>query len=315
MKSFGRRRAPGRHAAPRPRRTLGTPRPHPVLASPRLAVIAAPLATLAVIGAGLGVTAMSDDTPSSQVVAFDPTAGAGALGVALERGLRDEAVSRSQAREPLPKKTKKAPARTAATVDTVRRWTTVNLNVWTGPGENTRLVTVLEAGDRLRATGVEKGVWAEVVHDGKLRFVKAAYLVAEKPRPVEETVEEEAVEEPGLSGAPCPHGSDVENGLGPNARAVYRAVCAAFPDISSYGGYRGDGMHAQGRALDVMVSGDYGWQVAEWARANAGDLGISEVIYSQKIWTVERSSEGWRSMEDRGSTTANHYDHVHVTTY
>ncbi|MDQ1640746.1 MAG: hypothetical protein QOJ90_97, partial [Actinomycetota bacterium] len=28
-----------------------------------------------------------------------------------------------------------------------------------------------------------------------------------------------------------------------------------------------------------------------------------------------RSSEGWRPMADRGSTTANHYDHVHVSVY
>ena len=33
------------------------------------------------------------------------------------------------------------------------------------------------------------------------------------------------------------------------------------------------------------------------------------------IWSVERGGEGWRGMSDRGSTTANHYDHVHVTTY
>jgi hypothetical protein len=39
------------------------------------------------------------------------------------------------------------------------------------------------------------------------------------------------------------------------------------------------------------------------------------VIWSQQIWTVDRGSEGWRYMEDRGSTTANHYDHVHVTVY
>jgi hypothetical protein len=30
---------------------------------------------------------------------------------------------------------------------------------------------------------------------------------------------------------------------------------------------------------------------------------------------VERSSEGWRYMSDRGSTTANHYDHVHVSVF
>jgi hypothetical protein len=40
-----------------------------------------------------------------------------------------------------------------------------------------------------------------------------------------------------------------------------------------------------------------------------------EVIYHQQIWTVQRSSEGWRSMSDRGSPTANHMDHVHVSVY
>jgi hypothetical protein len=58
-----------------------------------------------------------------------------------------------------------------------------------------------------------------------------------------------------------------------------------------------------------------GWQIANWVRANASRLGVSEVLYSQRIWTVQRSSEGWRFMSDRGSATANHYDHVHVTVY
>ena len=29
-------------------------------------------------------------------------------------------------------------------------------------------------------------------------------------------------------------------------------------------------------------------------------------------WVSEQVSEGWRLMPDRGSTTANHYDHVHI---
>jgi hypothetical protein len=44
-------------------------------------------------------------------------------------------------------------------------------------------------------------------------------------------------------------------------------------------------------------------------------MGVSQLIWQQHIWTVQRGSEGWRAMEDRGSTTANHYDHVHVTVY
>ena len=66
----------------------------------------------------------------------------------------------------------------------------------------------------------------------------------------------------------------------------------------------------------AMIDTDNGgWEVARWLRANAGRLGVSEVIHAQKIWTVQRSSEGWRSMSDQGNATANHYDHVHVSVY
>jgi len=65
----------------------------------------------------------------------------------------------------------------------------------------------------------------------------------------------------------------------------------------------------------MISNSTVGWQIASYVRSNASRLGVSEVIYSQRIWTVQRSSEGWRSMSDRGSATANHYDHVHVTVY
>ena len=61
-----------------------------------------------------------------------------------------------------------------------------------------------------------------------------------------------------------------------------------------------------------MVSGERAGQVANFVRENAAAFGVSYVIYSQSIWSVERSGEGWRGMSDRGSATANHYDHVHV---
>ena len=62
-----------------------------------------------------------------------------------------------------------------------------------------------------------------------------------------------------------------------------------------------------------MVSGDRAWEIARWLREHASELGVMEVIHAQKIWTTQRSSEGWRSMSDRGSATANHYDHVHIS--
>ena len=64
-----------------------------------------------------------------------------------------------------------------------------------------------------------------------------------------------------------------------------------------------------------MVSGETGWDVANFLRANYSAFGIEYIIYAQNIWSVERSGEGWRGMSDRGSVTANHYDHVHVTVY
>ncbi|WP_100414805.1 hypothetical protein [Mumia flava] len=135
--------------------------------------------------------------------------------------------------------------------------------------------------------------------------------------PLEEAPEEADEPTSDFSGDACPSGSSVESGLVANAVAVHRAVCAEFPSVTSYGGVRsGDGgAHGTGQALDIMVTGSTGDAIADYVRANASSLGVSEVIWSQQIWTVERASEGWRAMSDRGSTTANHYDHVHVTVY
>ena len=97
---------------------------------------------------------------------------------------------------------------------------------------------------------------------------------------------------------------------------MHSAVCAAFPSISTYGTLRGGGGdHPQGRAVDIMVSGGLCYQVADFVRANASELGVSYVIYAQRIWSVERGGEGGRGMSNRGSSTANHYDHVHVSVF
>jgi hypothetical protein len=64
-----------------------------------------------------------------------------------------------------------------------------------------------------------------------------------------------------------------------------------------------------------MVSGSTGQEIADWLKAHYKEMGVSQLIWEQHIWTVQRSSEGWRAMEDRGGVTANHYDHVHVTVY
>jgi hypothetical protein len=122
----------------------------------------------------------------------------------------------------------------------------------------------------------------------------------------------------GISQAACASGSAVEAGLTPDGIRVHRAVCALFSGVVGWGGRTGSGgEHSTGQALDIMIGSNssLGSQIAAYVRANASALGVSEVIWAQKIWTVQRSSEGWRPMSDRGSPTANHYDHVHVTVY
>jgi hypothetical protein len=122
----------------------------------------------------------------------------------------------------------------------------------------------------------------------------------------------------GLSAARCPISSSIQSHLTANARAVYRAVCAAFHGtVSSFGGYRAgsSGDHGTGRAVDIMVSGDPGLAIAHYVQAHAEALHVTYVIYQQKIWLAGKPTSQWTPMEDRGSRTANHYDHVHVSVY
>ena len=186
----------------------------------------------------------------------------------------------------------------------VKRWSTADLNIWSAADEGARNLGILDTGDKVLITGRSANGRAEIVLDGAARWVTADYLSDEKP--------EEGP--PGIGGS-CTNGTSVSSGVSPNIVKVHEAVCAAFPEITTYGTFRGDGEHAQGIAVDIMVSGDRGWQVAEFVRANASSLGVSYAIHARNIWSVQRGSEGWRGMEDRGSVTQNHYDHVHVTTY
>ena len=182
-----------------------------------------------------------------------------------------------------------------------RLWTTAALNLWTTADDSADKTGVLDAGVKVLVTGREQSGRTEVVVEGKSRWVTSGYLDDEKPMA-------------GITGD-CTNGSSVPSGVDPDITSVHRAVCARFPEITSYGTFRSDGEHGQGRAIDIMVSGSRGWEVAEYLRANYADLGIEYLIYAQKIWSVDRSGEGWRGMSDRGSVTANHYDHVHVTVY
>ena len=208
------------------------------------------------------------------------------------------------------------PTETEATV-AGQMYVTTAVNVRSGAGSHTEVLTVLARGTEVDITGEADGDWVQILHDGETAWVNGEYLSESEPAAEPEEESSSGGGSGGLSMEPCATGSSVESGLTQNAIKVYRAVCAEFPEVSTYHGVRsGDsGAHGQGRALDIMVGSNsaLGDAIAKFVQDNYQALGVTEIIWSQRIWTVQRSSEGWRWMEDRGSVTANHYDHVHVT--
>ena len=193
------------------------------------------------------------------------------------------------------------------------RFATDDLNIRTDPEKKSDVVTVVDPGTRLSVTSVVRGGFRLVVYKDRGRWVTASYLSTRKPSPAKK-----AQASGGVTRSACSKSASIDAGLTPDAVLVHRAVCASFPQVTSFGGRRGGGgdFHTTGQAVDCMISDSTaGWALARWVRAHARELGVSEVIYSQRIWTVQRSGEGWRPMSDRGSATANHYDHVHVSVY
>jgi hypothetical protein len=214
---------------------------------------------------------------------------------------RQEARQQARQRAREARQEQQATLRAVRSADT-RLWTTTELNLWTSADGDARNVGLVDSLEKVLVTGRKDGDRVEVVVGGKSRWVTAGYLADEKP-------------ETGPSlGGQCANGSAIDAGS-PSLYEIHDVVCANWPEITSYGTWRSDGEHGEGRAIDIMVSGETGWAIAEFLRANYSSLGIEYIIYSQKMWSVERSGEGWRYMSDRGSTTANHYDHVHVTVY
>jgi|tagenome__1003787_1003787.scaffolds.fasta_scaffold20985672_3 hypothetical protein len=195
---------------------------------------------------------------------------------------------------------------------------TAPLNIWAKPGEQGKRFGLIDSGSKVAVTGTWTGHWAQVLLGDRhrlVRWVNADYLAQHKPRPPHDTSGGVAPSG-GLSTAPCPDGSSTESGLTSSAVLMFRAVCNAFPQLTTYGGYSPHGEHADGHAVDFMISDlGTGQAVADWVRAHAAALHVYDVIWQQHIWTPERASEGWRYMSDRGSPTANHMDHVHVSVY
>jgi uncharacterized protein YgiM (DUF1202 family) len=297
---------------PRPRRAM---RPSFAVRAGRIAV---PTVVITALGVGVAGAVMPGDAP--QVAYPAPAATASVEPTPFERTARSQELSRYSTR-PAAKTARKPKTTASETITPITpkpkvidsKYATTDLNVRREPTEDSSVVAVVDAGTKLSVTRTVTDGFRYISYRGKGRWVKNQYLSDKKPTSNQSSSSRGS----GISSAPCPSGSSVESGLTPDAIRVHRALCHRYPQFTSFLGRRSSsGYHGSGRALDCMISNStVGWDAANWLRANAKRLGVMEVIYQQKIWTVQRSSEGWRSMSDRGSPTANHMDHVHVSVY
>lgn len=97
------------------------------------------------------------------------------------------------------------------------------------------------------------------------------------------------------------------------AKEVFDAAAAAGHEIWFMWGIGASSEHSTGRALDFMVRNKAGGDfVRNYFWSNRKRLRLRHAIWWQRITSTVTQPGKVRVMSDRGNTTANHYDHVHV---
>jgi len=252
-------------------------------------VIAAPLATVAAVGAGVALTGANPQQAAADL--GSSAASDLAARTAATAGARSAGVSRDLDR--------------LAPVAKGHDWATADLNVYVTPDDDARQLGEIGSGSKIAVTGATRPGFTEILTKGRTAWVHSDYVAEKKP------VDPASI---GLVFKPCAESASVEAGLTSSMIRVWEAVCNAFPEVKTYGGRANRPEHNTGKALDVMVYGDtdLGYRIAKFVQAHASELNLYDLIYRQHIWTPVRASEGWRLMPNRGSATANHMDHVHI---
>lgn len=169
----------------------------------------------------------------------------------------------------------------------------------TADAESAALATLAQ-GDPIRTTGPTKSGFTEVIWNGGTSWVASAALATTKPT--------------------TDLGSDSLNKLEPYGKAAVLEVRANFPEIKTIYGWRSSSAyssdHPNGRAIDNMIPSyktnkALGDRVAQYFIDNGKRLHVTYIIWRQRNYTISRGY--WKAMEDRGSDTQNHMDHVHVS--
>jgi hypothetical protein len=112
-----------------------------------------------------------------------------------------------------------------------------------------------------------------------------------------------------------------ERGLQIQTIMARRAIVSRFPEIREIGGVRPDSMkwHPEGLAIDVMIPD---WQtpagralgdrIATFVSDNGRRFGLEYLIWQRMYIPAEGKPY---LMDDTGNPDANHFTHVHISTY
>ncbi|WP_411734378.1 SH3 domain-containing protein, partial [Paeniglutamicibacter sp.] len=187
-------------------------------------------------------------------------------------------------------------------VTTQYRWATGNVNLRAGNSTVYPIMGVIPAGERVTYLQSKAG-WARVASSLGTGWMSEDYL-----------------------------SKTAVATLQPDTLAVNAAVKARFPSyVYAYGGVRAGSVgHSSGRATDLMIK-DYksaqgiknGDEIARFLIANRESLGISYLIWKDKIWLGP--AKGWEEYSKSGkygqqfvnlwNDTTLHLDHIHAETY
>lgn len=102
----------------------------------------------------------------------------------------------------------------------------------------------------------------------------------------------------------------------PHLQLVANAIEKEF-GVVSFGTYNGHSWpEGPTQAIDIFVPlrSQLGYDVADWLVKHYKLYGVRYIMWDHRKYN-EEFADFWRPVEDRGSPTDNHEDHIHLTCY
>jgi hypothetical protein len=166
----------------------------------------------------------------------------------------------------------------------------------------------------------EAAAAAQAAQAAEAAAAQAAAAAAERPSeaPAAPAPRRGGAAAPGTAATAVARINNSAGGVRPQTQAAADKVVSNVPGAGgiTLGGTRASaadpGGHPSGLALDYMVMSNnaLGEAIIAYHVAHWNELGVEYLIYKQRMLSSPGGS--WVGMENRGSPTANHMDHVHV---